>query len=144
MGSTLSGIQCYGFDLGGTDGKWFLKGLDEGGAWRPSWATPEELEAIEVTDEFDYHGAIENRLKAAELELEVVTYGMTCNDYTGYVLAAWSVESTGSKTLSVHLSDVLARRDIERWDEALTKALEVLDIRPWQPHPMFLLTQSYG
>lgn len=140
MGSTLSGIQCYGFDLGGVEDRWLLKGVQEYDAWQPSWISPEEAQA----DGLGYLELIEDRLKDAELELEVVTYGMTCNGYTGYVLAAWSVESAGSKTLSVHLSDVLARRDIERWDEALAKALEVLDIRPWQPHPMFLLTQRYG
>lgn len=144
MGSTLRGIQCYGFDLGGTEGEWHLKGVPEGESWCPSWATPEELEAIEITSEFDYESAIVAHLDAADLDLEVVTYGMTCNDYTGYVLAAWSATCTGSKTLAVHSEDAEARRHIERWDESLLKALEVLDIRPWQPNPMFLLTQSYG
>jgi hypothetical protein len=140
MGSTLSGIQCYGFDLGGVGDEWHLKGLGDDG-WVPSWAAPEQLAE---GGSFDYENAINEQLASAELPLSIVTYGMTCNDYTGYVLAAWSTECSGSKTSAVHLEDVLARRDIERWDDALTLALKVLDIQPWQPHPMFLLAQSYG
>lgn len=140
MGSTLRGIQCYGFDLGGVEGEWFLKGVQGYNSWEPSWVTADELAA----SDFSYLSAIEDRLKASELDLQVVTYGMTQNDYTGYVLAAWSVKCQGSKTLAVYPEDVEARRHIERWDEALLKGLEALEIRPWQPNPAFLLTQSYG
>lgn len=140
MGSTLEGIIAYGFDLGGTDGDWSLKGIQRYGTWEPSWLPADEVHA----GGFDYLAAIEDRLKAAELELEVVTYGMIQNDFTGYLLAAWSVECQGGQTLGVSWADVEARRDIERWDDALAKGLEILDIRPWQPNPMFLLTQSYG
>lgn len=37
MGSSPTGILAYGFDIGGRDNGWKLKGLGEYGEWRPVW-----------------------------------------------------------------------------------------------------------
>jgi len=144
MGRTLEGILAYGFDLGGADSKWSITGVQEYEEWRPSWATPEQLEEIEAGT-LDYSSAISDRLEAAELDLDVVEYGMLEHEEsTGLMVTAFCSTSEGGSTSALTLQDLLDRREIERWDEAFVKALKVLDIRPWQPHPMWLLTQSYG
>lgn len=141
MSSTLEGTLAYGFDIGGVDGEWHLKNLDATDAWKPSWVTWEEWAQ---EGGYDYQSGIAERLENADLGLQVITYGMTQNDCTGYVIAAWSMSCAGSKTKPVYLEDIETGRHVKRWDEALSRALQVLDIRPWQPNPTFLLTQSYG
>lgn len=146
MGTSVEGILAYGYDLSGVESKWHLKGLDDYDPWRPSWASPEQLEAIDVTDEFDYEAAIAARLQAHDLEgVGVKTYGVyTSEDALGLMLVTWYTKASGASVTSPYLPDLLARRDIERWDDQLAKALEILDVRPWQPHPLWLLTQSCG
>lgn len=142
MGATLNGILAYGFHLGGVE-DWQFKDLPRFDDWRPSWATPEQLAEVD-SGEFDYEAAITDRLAEGGLQLELVTVGMVTSDSSGLVLAAYSATATGGGVTSLHLPDIFDRQEIERWDEALSRALEVLDIRPWQPHPMMLLSQSYG
>lgn len=144
MGNSIEGILAYGFDLGGA-GTWHLQGVREYDPWRPSWIYPGDQAGVD-DETYDYQSKMTERLAAHDLDsLEVVTYGdLTVEDGMGYILAAWSMQTRGASTASPHLADVQARRLIERWDDQLMQALKVLDIRPWQPQPLTILSQSYG
>lgn len=148
MGSTLTGTLAYGFDLGGGDDCWNLKGAEKWEPWIPSWEDEAAAAIIrgEVRDEvYSYHEAIEDRLRANDVDgVDVVRAGMVASESSGFAIVVWQASATGSNVLSLHLPDLIERRKIERWDNALGQALKVLDITPWQPHPMWLLTQSYG
>lgn len=148
MASTLSGTLAYGFDLGGGDDCWNLRGAEKWEPWIPSWENEDSAAIIrgEVRGEvYDYGEAIEDRLRAHDVDgIEVIRPGMVSSDSNGFALVVWQASSTGSSTLALYLPDLIERRKIERWDNALSQALTVLDITPEQPHPMWLLTQSYG
>lgn len=144
MSMSARGILAYGFDLGGPGPGWHLKGIQKLESWCPSWAGDDCAAEIQ-SGTFDYAEAVTGWLQHHELELEVVSYGGLISFASrGHVLAAWHAETAGDRTVGLTLEDVDSRREIERWDEQLAAALEVLDIRPWQPNPLTLLTQSYG
>lgn len=143
----MEGIAAYGFDLGGAGSTWNLKGVDyeECEAWRPSWVGEDLVGEIE-DGSFDYESAITGWLAKHEVKgVEVQTYGMlTAEDAMGLMLVTWRAKSSGAHVASLGLPDLLERRKIGRWDERLAEAIEVLNIQPLQPHPMWLLTQQYG
>lgn len=144
MGMSARGILAYGFDLGGPGPGWHLQGVQKFELWRPSWAG-DDCDAEIQGDAFDYAEAITGHLQHHELEVEVLSYGgLVSFASRGHVLAAWHAEAAGDRTVGLTLEDIDSRREIERWNERLAIALNVLDIRPWQPNPLTLLTQSYG
>lgn len=142
MGSVLQGLLIYGYRLGGADEDWEISGLDRWSPWVPSWATDEMRDEIDG-GKFDYCTAIEKRLAAEQVQgVEVDTCGMV--NYSDLFLAAWKTSATGSASVSVPVDELDTLRRNGGWDGRLAVALRALDITPQQPHPMFLLTQSYG
>jgi len=56
MGLYAHGVLAYGFDLGGRDSSWKLKGEAECEPWIPGWATAEQAQEI-AAGEFG-HGSL--------------------------------------------------------------------------------------
>jgi hypothetical protein len=147
MGFSVESNLAYGFDLHGYEDVWHIVGVQKWEPWVPSWVDVGSAAAIrgDSPDTFDLEEAIRARLLEHDLEgVEVFSYGNVVSDSRPIALAAYRAQSVGTGTVGLHLPDLLNRSEIERWDEALLQALKVLDIQPYQPNPLWLLTQSWG
>ena len=136
MGISATGVLAYGFDLGGVDGEWNLKGAAEDDGWYPEWAPA----GVDWSG-YDYGHAIMDRLKAeGATGVEVVHYGRY--DLGGFILATTEIlASQGCTRLIAPVPDMLP----EAWSELnLLKALRALAIEPLQERPAWILTQRLG
>lgn len=125
MGISSDGLLSYGYDLGGPEGGWQVAGAGEYGEAPHKWM-----------DDDAYDG-FEEKLK--EAGIEGVEIGLYCSyDYASFVLHAKEFTCRRGDCVKV---DFTVDPD---WDAKLVRALEVLDLKPLQERPTWLLTSMYG
>jgi len=158
MGMAPNGILAYGYDLGGSETGWNLKGSSDKYRHNFSWFNPdvdeywadkaEEILLARITgftekrrdeDDKPRSGYFDRKRQAqGKLKVELVTYGTY--DFPGHILAL--------KSLSFHARDygaeVIKIVTDNQATQELDKALRALEIEPTQLDPEWILASLYG
>jgi hypothetical protein len=161
MGQSTNAVLAYGYDLGGDEGGWKIKGAGE----------YDELPKIDWYDDSEDNddGFVEQaekrllaqiagftekweqgaegyfaRAKAAEERVGVEFESYCSGDYPMYVLAAHviTVHRGGSKLIDPN--ELLAQPETEGWDAKLAAAIKALGITPTQVKPGWVLVSYWG
>lgn len=129
MSISSDGQLSYGYDLGGPESGWQLAGAGEYGEAPHSWMTDENNDGLEEV--------VAEKLKEAGLTGVTMT-GYCSYDYPLFTLVTKEFTCSRGECVTVDFTI-----DPE-WDAQLARALEVLDLKPLQERPAWLLTSMYG
>lgn len=154
MGTSTNAYLLYGYDLGGADGGWKFQGLAEDDyEWEPDWLDDgygiEEsalrklrLAAGFTEDDYRAEGYFKRR-DAVDEQIGVEIESHCSGDYPMYVLAAkkFTAYRGDVETIPADLPALVSAEDL---DGKLARALEVLDFRPVQERPQWLLVSYWG
>lgn len=152
MGTSTDAYLMYGYDLGGPD-EWEIQEVGEYDSWEPGWLKGDEL-AESVTEklriavgftETDWQadGYFERQRAADEMiGVEVVSH---CSaDFPMYVLAAHKIRASRGNPEVLGLEGMIRPERIAQMNARLKSALEVLDFRPVQEQPAWILASDWG
>lgn len=153
MGTSTNAYLMYGYDLGGGDGPWQIQGIDKYDTWEPAWLDEDEgfmesvlnkLRAAAGFTETDWRadGYFERR-NAVDEQLGVEVESHCSGDYPMYVLAAKKFTAYRGDVEAIP-TDLSALVAAESLDAKLARALEVLDFKPIQEKPGWLLVSYWG
>lgn len=156
MGQSTDAILVYGYDLGGADEGWKVKGLGKYGELPP-------LDWYDEDQDDDFPAAVEKRLMAAvagfteqwapgagengyfdrkaqaekKVGVKLKTY---CSlSVPAYALAAHATTVARGEVEYIDPQDMLWRPPSEDWDSRLVVALDALDLAPVQERPRWFL-----
>lgn len=151
MSEDPNGILAYGYDLGGPENGWQLEGVEKHDQYTfPDWYDgsfdwEDQVETlllnkiVHFTEVWE-SGLIDYFARKAEakkkLGIYVVRYGSY--DYSGYILATYVHEAPDWGACPVEIS--LDHSAADKLDRALT----VMQIKPKQVEPKWILGSFYG
>jgi hypothetical protein len=148
MGVSTNAMLMYGYDLGGGDGPWKLHNIEEYDDFERPWINEDDgiFESAKKTllaaagfTETDYNvDGYFDRKRAAEAQVGVHFEGYCSDAYTAYVISARTITASRGDCLLVDFTIDPA------WNEKLAHALKVLDLKPTQAEPRWLLASYWG
>lgn len=168
MGSNSSASIQWGYNLGGPENGWLIKGLDEYDIWIPGWLKRTEEEVDEYIDEMGYEDIIYGRLLEKMAGFKEIFGDEKPNGYYKAQADALSrigitVESAGGCCgqdyyTNTYILYVNGTQQTAHWgamainletpdataNNLLALALKALDIEPSQSAPMWVLSSYYG
>ena len=154
MGTSTNAYLMYGYDLGGGDGPWKVQGIDEYEPWEPDWLDEEEGLAESVLDKLREHlgftekdwraeGYFERR-KAIDEQIGVHVESHCSGEYPMYILSAKKFTARRGYVEAIDAAELQRLVVDEDLDGKLARALEVLDFRPIQERPTWLLASYWS
>jgi hypothetical protein len=152
--SSIEGLFLYGYVLGGNDHEWKIEGLGEFEEFSRPWLNADNPDFCGDADDFlldkigdfrrddfdtpPYDAYREAKAAAArKVGVQLDTHGH--HEYSGYVIFTKKYSVHQSETLPITRSE-LDGYPYNEWNAKLQRALELLDIRPEQKRPYWLLT----
>jgi hypothetical protein len=147
MGTSTDALLMWGYDLGGGDDPWKVEGVDEYGSIERPWlgegddfesAAMKVLLATVGYTETEYSPGQWQREEDAKKRLGVSIEEHCSGSYPMWVLTAKTHRASRGECLAVDLTVDPA------WGERLAAALKVLDLKPLQAEPCWLLASFYG
>jgi hypothetical protein len=159
MGMSTEGVLLYGYELGGDDLDWKIKGVGEYEDPVRPWLDPDDpdfcedarkhlLAEIAGFREEDYtrppYDVYREAKHAAEAKVGVDLGWHGHLEYSGYVIYTKRIEIHQSQTEVLDLLDLTAQVQAQNWDLKLSRALRILDIEPMRDRPHWLLTATTG
>jgi hypothetical protein len=148
MGVSTDGLLMYGYDLGGGDGEWKLHDIEEYDDFERPWVNEDDgiaesaaktlLASVGFTETDWQVDGYHDRKRAAEARVGV-EFERYCSDaYSALVLSAKTYTACRGDCLVIDFTVDPA------WDERLAHALKVLDLKPTQAGPRWLLASYWG
>jgi hypothetical protein len=117
MGMSPGAKLIYGYALGGSEGGWMIKELDENDDWTVPWAA-----GVDIID------AMERVMtRAGVTAVKRVPHGAY---FSENALVTFEIDAEWGEARPVDLAALEARRQAEGWDQALNDVIGLLGITP--------------